>query len=253
MDEAPRFSGASAENIHARVQNPTKWKTAMSGAREAILKAAAAALPSRRLDSAAIAAEARALLGEPQAIRPPLVNPSVIGSFVQRVASSKVGAAVDRIPSIDRLPEAIAQHLAARKLPGNIALQPTPALTALDWARAGLSPDGTVDGGVAVSMACWGVAETGSLVVHSAADMPILLNFLPAAHVIAVHASTIVPHLEDYANAAREAGDPAPRNACLITGASGTTDIEGNLVLGAHGPRELHVIVIGDAAAETRA
>ena len=67
-------------------------------------------------------------------------------------------------------------------------------------------------------------------------------------HVIAVQASTIVPHLEDYAGAARAAGDPSPRNVCLVTGASGTTDIEGNLVLGAHGPRELHVIVIDDAA-----
>jgi L-lactate dehydrogenase complex protein LldG len=225
----------------------------MSGAREAILKSVADALPPQRRGMAAVAAEARALLADPQAIRPALVSPGVIESFIQRAANSKVGATVGRVPSMAQLPEAIAQHLAARKLPAHVALQPTPALTALDWARAGLSPDGTVDGGVAVSMACWGVAETGSLVVHSAADMPILLNFLPAAHVIAVHASTIVSHLEDYANAAREAGDPAPRNACLITGASGTTDIEGNLVLGAHGPRELHVIVIGDTSAETRA
>ena len=84
--------------------------------------------------------------------------------------------------------------------------------------------------------------------MHSASDAPVLLNFLPAVHIVAVHASSIVAHLEDYAAAARRAGDPAPRNACLITGASGTTDIEGNLVLGAHGPRELHIIVIDDVA-----
>ena len=47
---------------------------------------------------------------------------------------------------------------------------------------------------------------------------------------------------EDYA--ALVAGQPMPRNVNLITGASGTTDIEGSLVLGAHGPRYLHVLVV---------
>jgi L-lactate dehydrogenase complex protein LldG len=218
----------------------------MSAAREAILEAVAKALPPARLDAAAIADEARTLLCEPQAIRPPLASVGLVESFVHKLAGSKVGATVERLASIALLPEAVAWHLAAKKLPAQIALQPTPALTALDWGGAGLSRGNTVDGGVAVSMARWGIAETGSLAVHSAADMPILLNFLPAVHVIAVRASTIVPHLEDYANAARHAEDPAPRNACLITGASGTTDIEGNLVLGAHGPRELHIIVVDD-------
>ena len=31
----------------------------------------------------------------------------------------------------------------------------------------------------------------------------------------------------------------------LITGASGTTDIEGSYVRGAHGPGFLHVVVVG--------
>ena len=218
----------------------------MNGARETILNAVARALPAGRPSPAKIAAEARALLSAPEAIRPSLVSLGVVESFIQRVAGSKVGATVDRVPSIGCVPEAVARHLVARKLGTRVALQPAAALTALDWASSGLSPDGAVDGGVGVALARWGIAETGSLAVHSAADMPILLNFLPAAHVIAVRASTIVPHLEDYAGAARQAGDPSPRNACLITGASGTTDIEGNLVLGAHGPRELHIIVVDD-------
>ncbi len=225
----------------------------MNVAREAILVAVGQASPAKESSPAEIAAGARALLEELQAIRPPLVNPDVVESFVQRVAASKVGATVDRVASIGRLPEAVARHLAERKLPAKIALQSAVALTALDWAGAGLALDGGLDGGVGVSLARWEIAETGSLAVHSAADMPILLNFLPAVHVIAVRASTIVPHLEDYAGAARQAGDPAPRNACLITGASGTTDIEGNLVLGAHGPRELHVIVIDELPCAAKA
>jgi L-lactate dehydrogenase complex protein LldG len=37
-----------------------------------------------------------------------------------------------------------------------------------------------------------------------------------------------------------------PRNLNLITGASGTTDIEGSYVRGAHGPRFLHVILVNE-------
>jgi L-lactate dehydrogenase complex protein LldG len=139
--------------------------------------------------------------------------------------------------------------LQARDLPLRIALQPSPHLAALDWPAAGVSCDSPAGDGIVVGLARWGIAEYGSLVFHSAADTPILLNFLPAVHIVAVHASTIAAYLEDYAAAARLAGDPAPRNACLITGASGTTDIEGNLVLGAHGPRELHIIVIEETPA----
>jgi len=221
----------------------------MSNARKEILKAVAGALPRNRPDAAAIAAEASLLIGNLEEVRPALMQAGVTDSFLQRVAGSKVGATADRIASIAVLPQAVARYLAAKNLPARIALQPTSELLALDWEAAGLSREHTIDDSVAVGIAPWGIAENGSLVIHSAADMPILFNFLPEMHIVAVRASSIVPHLEDYAEAARRRGDPAPRNACLITGASGTTDIEGNLVLGAHGPRALHIVVIEDATA----
>ena len=40
-------------------------------------------------------------------------------------------------------------------------------------------------------------------------------------------------------------GMAQPRNAILITGPSGTTDIEGSYVRGAHGPGFLHVLLVG--------
>ena len=60
---------------------------------------------------------------------------------------------------------------------------------------------------------------------------------------MAVRAGSIVAHLEDYAALAARAGLP-PRNVNLITGASGTTDIEGSYVRGAHGPGFLHVVLV---------
>ena len=62
-----------------------------------------------------------------------------------------------------------------------------------------------------------------------------------------VRASTVLAYLDDYA--AATAGQRPPRNVNIITGASGTTDIEGSLVLGAHGPRYLHVVIVEDAPA----
>lgn len=221
----------------------------MSAARKAILKAVARALPAKRPDAAAIDAEAQQLVAGPQKLRPALAAASIAESFIQRVAGSKAGTTLGRIAAITELPELAARHLASRKLPMRIALQPAPLLNSLDWAATGIACDGAAGDGIVVGLARWGIAENGTLVFHSAADTPILLNFLPAVHIVAVYAHSIVSHLEDYAAAARRAGDPAPRNACLITGASGTTDIEGNLVLGAHGPRELHIIVIDDASA----
>ncbi len=220
----------------------------MSSARQQILNAVAKALPGKKPDAAAIAAEARLLIGDLDAVRPALPLPNLTECFLQRVEGSKVGATVGRAGSLSELPVAVARHLAATKLPARIALQPSSSLTALDWSAAGIACDGVVGDGIVVGLARWGIAENGTLVMHSASDVPILQSFLPAVHIVALHAASIVAHLEDYAAAARRAGDPAPRNACLITGASGTTDIEGNLVLGAHGPRELHIIVINDVA-----
>ena len=87
-----------------------------------------------------------------------------------------------------------------------------------------------------------GIAETGSLVFHSGPGTAVLGHFLPLHHVAVLHARDIVGHLEDYAP------DPStlPRNLNLITGASGTTDIEGSYVRGAHGPRHLHIVLVGD-------
>jgi L-lactate utilization protein LutC len=88
---------------------------------------------------------------------------------------------------------------------------------------------------------CWAdyrVAETGSYVIHSGEDSPILLHFLPRYLLVVLPASKILAYLDDYALIADGAAKNTaiPRNSCIISGASGTTDIEGVLVRGAHSP-----------------
>jgi L-lactate dehydrogenase complex protein LldG len=213
----------------------------MSGARETILAAVRAALGEPR-QPAAIAAEARALLEAPELIRPRLPAGDLAALFAERVTSPKVNATLERIASLGELPAAVGRYLAAQGLPPLVALQPAPELQGLDWSGIATRPTMAADEAVGVGLARFGIAETGSLVLHSGPDTPILFNFLPLHHVVAVRASRILAHLEDYA--AAMAGEPVPRNVNLITGISGTTDIEGSYVRGAHGPRFLHVVLV---------
>ena len=95
----------------------------------------------------------------------------------------------------------------------------------------------------AVGLARWGVAESGSVALHSGPDSPVLLAFLPLHHMVVLPVEGILPHLEDYAAVIDGEGRP-PRNAILITGPSGTTDIEGSYVRGAHGPGFVHIVLV---------
>jgi len=101
-----------------------------------------------------------------------------------------------------------------------------------------------------VSRAFAGVAETGTLVLTSGADNPTSLNFLPDNHIVVIDAKDVAGDYEAVWPRLREKfGDLMPRVVNLITGPSRSADIEQTLILGAHGPRRLHVIVVGEASA----
>jgi L-lactate dehydrogenase complex protein LldG len=163
--------------------------------------------------------------------------------FTARASAEKVGATVERVADLSDLPQAVGRYIAANDLGPEFSLQPDPRLQQLDWGA--LSPNAPLrpDSSVAVGLALCGVAETGSLVFHSAPTAPTLYGFLPLHHVVALDAQTLLPRLEDYADS--QIGKLAPRNVNFITGASGTTDIEGVLARGAHGPRKLHIVIYG--------
>lgn len=212
-------------------------------ARDDILGRVRAALGRRISDPATIGSAAAALLADLPSTRPDLPASSLAQAFIARVTSPKVAATAARIDSEAALPGAVAAYLQARGLRKSIALQPHAVLEALDWSGFELRPAVAADEVAAVGAARGGIAETGSLVFHSGANSPVLANFLPLHHIVMLRSADIVAYLEDYA--ASVAGQAMPRNVNLITGASGTTDIEGSLVLGAHGPRYMHVVVVG--------
>ena len=211
-------------------------------AREAVLGAVRAALGRGHLDRSSIAHEARALLHDMDAVRPALPFQDLVEAFAARVISPKVGATLDQIGVLHEVPRAVQRYLSDQGLPHTLAMQPDPALLSLDWTGFDIRAAAMPDEAAALGLARWGIAETGSLVFHSGPDTAVLNHFLPLHHLAVVHARSILPHLEDYA----AVGESAPRNANLITGASGTTDIEGSYVRGAHGPRHLHILLVSD-------
>lgn len=167
--------------------------------------------------------------------------------------AEKYNATTERLTSRETLPQSVAEYLKQRNLPASIRIGADTRLVNLPWQSAGALEilNGASDGNdlVAVSHAFSGIAETGTLCVLSGPNNPVTLNFLPDHHIVVVTASDIVGDMESlWANLRAAHGDIMPRTVNLITGPSRSADIEQTLLLGAHGPRALHIVIVGDAA-----
>lgn len=91
------------------------------------------------------------------------------------------------------------------------------------------------------------LAATGSLVLESGPGRPRSASLLPDRHIALMTADQLHTDLEDWSAAQMAAGYPAFRlasNTVIVTGPSKTADIGHQLVKGAHGPRELHIIIL---------
>lgn len=99
------------------------------------------------------------------------------------------------------------------------------------------SVDAAVTGVVAA------IAETGSLVCESQPLLARGSSLIPPVHVAVVASSQLLPDVHDYFTELSQRA-VLPANVTLIGGPSKTADIEGVLVTGVHGPRELHVVLV---------
>lgn len=91
------------------------------------------------------------------------------------------------------------------------------------------------------------LAATGSIVVMSGEGRYRAASLLPPVHIAVVKASQILPDLESWLAAQKAAGLELTRqrsNIVVITGPSRTADIAMQLVMGMHGPREIHVLLL---------
>lgn len=220
-------------------------------ARSAILgriRSALASDPGRSsaaADAEAIAREAAALIAEPERLRPKFEGQSNRARFIERATSERLTATVDEAVDMDDAVNAVRRYLLRANVPLRVALPPMERLTALDWGDIAVHEDITPNEPVSVGLADYAIAETGSVVFTSRPDNPTLYNYLPLHHVILVEAPRILRYMDDYWAQVRAAGNIHPRNTNFITGTSGTADIEAKNVRGAHGPRFMHMVIVG--------
>ena len=150
------------------------------------------------------------------------------------------------------VPGAVAEFLRRHNLPLSVRRGHDVRLAALPWQLEGALEIsvGASDGQQlsSVSHAFGAVAETGTLVLISGAENPTTLNFLPDNHIVVVDVNDVAGDFETiFARLRRHCGDRRlSRLVNLVTGPSRSADIEQTLILGAHGPRRLHVILLGD-------
>ena len=117
----------------------------------------------------------------------------------------------------------------------------------LAWQTAGIQYDSrpaTGDDMIGITGCFCAIGETGTLLLLGAPNTPKSTSLLPETHICIVRKSRMVPTMEDAFQLMRgEIGEP-PRATFFISGPSRTADIEQTIVIGAHGPYRVHVILI---------
>ena len=166
--------------------------------------------------------------------------------------AEKYGATTTRIGSITELPAAVSAYLKSRNLPASVRMGDDELLKAADFASEPVLSvlHGASDGNdlAGVSHAIAGVAESGTLVLASGQDNPVTINFLPEHHIVAINAADIGGSLEEaFADVTQTYGKgEMPRTVNFVTGPSRSGDIEQKIIMGAHGPRALHIVIVDD-------
>ncbi|APQ14315.1 lactate utilization protein B/C [Pseudomonas oryzihabitans] len=89
------------------------------------------------------------------------------------------------------------------------------------------------------------LASTGSLVLWPDRQEPRLMSLVPPLHIALLRASTVVDNFYELQQQHDWRGG-MPTNALLISGPSKTADIEQVLAYGAHGPKDLVVLIVED-------
>jgi L-lactate dehydrogenase complex protein LldG len=188
------------------------------------------------------------LARHPSGPRPEL--PSTAEERVARftLEAERLSTTVAEVDASTDAPAEVSRYLKSLEL-GTDAVA-WPSLADLPWAAAGLSVQmrKPVDADLVGITGCFcATAETGSLVLLSGPETPASGALLPQTHIAIVPVSRIVAAHEDAFALMRAERGELPRAVNFVSGPSRTGDIEQTIVLGAHGPYRVHVIIVRGA------
>lgn len=160
-------------------------------------------------------------------------------------------ATLDEVKTRDEVPAAVQKYLAANNAEARIRLSPDKRVSSIAWDKVPLLEisSGRSHGKdpTSVTPAVAVVAETGTVILQSSSETPTTLHFLPDQHVVVVSKSQIVGTYEDALPRVKRGADGGlPRTVNFVTGPSRSADIGKILLMGAHGPKKLHVIVVDE-------
>ena len=212
--------------------------------REAVLARVRAALHREGPDDEARAAAHAYLAARRQGPRPALPA-DLVSRFLDRAAD--MSSTTERVGTIEAVPAAVARYAASLGVASARAVC-WPEFASLDWRAAGVDVDVRPTAGedaLGITGCFCAIAETGTLVFASSSDTPSATFLLPETHVAIVRGAQIVAGMEDAFARLREERTEMPRAVNLVSGPSRTGDIEQTIVLGAHGPRRLHIVLAG--------
>jgi L-lactate dehydrogenase complex protein LldG len=214
---------SARENILARIRTNSGKQGATTGEELAAARAV-------------ISARARGPL-------PTFAQHEPISHFIEECDRLKTTLA--EVHSIAHVPAEIARYLAVEKLEKNLA--GWAEFSMLKWADAGIdfaNRAANANDLVGLTGCFCGIGETGTLLLLGALATPKVTALLPETHICVLKKSRIVPTMEDAFQLMRdEIGEP-PRATFFVSGPSRTADIEQTIVIGAHGPYRVHVILI---------
>jgi len=167
-----------------------------------------------------------------------------------KAEAERAQATVEAVASLDEVPEAVARFLRDNNCPATLRMGADARLAAMPWGSTALEiVHGPSDGHDlnAIVIAFAGIAETGTLALVSGPDNPTTLNFLPDNEIVVLKKDEIVADYEAvFAKLRGTYGKGGvPRTLNFVTGPSRSADIEQTLLLGAHGPRRLHIMIVG--------
>ena len=161
-----------------------------------------------------------------------------------------VGGTVEVLDDINDVPEHVAAYLRQLNLPAHVRRGGDTVLAKLPWHRGGaidVEEGRAVDSDKAsLTRAFAGIAESGTIIQYSSPESPTTLNFLPEAHIVVLEVANLhASYEEGWTQLRAQLGEGVmPRTVNMISGPSRTGDIEQTIVRPAHGPKNMHVLIV---------